>query len=91
METVLRKKLRGGKFVNVSPERSRMMGKIRSKGNRSTEQSFRFALVRAGLSGWVLHPKWVIGTPDFYFSKKKVAVFVDGCFWMKLSNDSARW
>src|SRR5262245_33079992 len=81
MERILRKKLKNGRFTNVSPERSRMMGNIRSKGNRSTEKSFRFALVRAGISGWVLHPKLILGTPDFYFAKENVAIFVDGCFW----------
>ena len=81
MELILRKKLKNGRFINVSPERSRMMGNIRSKGNRSTEKSFRFALVRAGISGWVLHPKRILGTPDFYFAKENVAIFVDGCFW----------
>jgi len=81
MERILKTKLKNGRFTNVSPERSRMMGNIRSKGNCSTEKSFRFALVRAGISGWVLHPKRILGTPDFYFARENVAVFVDGCFW----------
>lgn len=81
MERILRKKLPGGKFAGVDPRRSRMMGKIRSKGNRSTEQLFRFALVRAGVRGWVLHSKSIQGTPDFYFARSRVAVFIDGCFW----------
>lgn len=81
MERILRKKLPGGKFAGVDPKRSRMMGKIRSKGNRSTEQLFRLALVRAGVRGWVLHSKSVLGTPDFYFTRSRVAVFIDGCFW----------
>lgn len=81
MERVLRKKLKGGRFTNVSLSRSRLMGRIRSKGNQSTEQSFRLALVRAGVRGWVLHPKSVFGTPDFFFPEEKVAVFIDGCFW----------
>jgi DNA mismatch endonuclease Vsr len=57
------------------------MGRIRSKGNYSTEQSFRLALVRARIRGWVLHPKAVFGTPDFFFPDEKLAVFIDGCFW----------
>jgi DNA mismatch endonuclease (patch repair protein) len=81
MERILKKTLKDGRFLNISPERSRAMGKIRSKGNRSTEKSFRLALVRAGISGWVLNPRVILGTPDFYFSKENVAVFVDGCFW----------
>lgn len=81
MERILRKKLKGGRFTNVSRNRSRLMGRVRSKGNHSTEQSFRLALVRAGIRGWVLHPKEVFGTPDFFFPEEKIAVFIDGCFW----------
>lgn len=61
--------------------RSELMSRIRSKGNRSTELAMRMALVRAGISGWRLHPKDVTGKPDFVFPVAKVAVFVDGCFW----------
>jgi DNA mismatch endonuclease (patch repair protein) len=81
MERLLKRQLPGGVFFGVTPQRSLTMGKIKSKGNRTTEQSFRLALVRAGIQGWVLHPKQVFGTPDFYFPTKKVAIFVDGCFW----------
>ena len=34
-----------------------------------------------GIIGWRRHSKTVIGRPDFIFPKKKIAVFVDGCFW----------
>lgn len=33
--------------------------------------------------GFVYHPKNIIGNPDFINKKKKIAVFVDGCFWHK--------
>jgi DNA mismatch endonuclease (patch repair protein) len=39
------------------------------------------ALIKAGLKGWVLHPSEVFGMPDIFFPKKKLAIFVDGCFW----------
>ena len=39
------------------------------------------ALVREGIRGWTLHRKDIAGCPDFYFARKKVAVFIDGCFW----------
>jgi DNA mismatch endonuclease, patch repair protein len=61
--------------------RSIVMSKVRSSGNRSTELRVRMALVRKGVSGWVLHPKDVVGKPDFWFPTSRVAVFVDGCFW----------
>lgn len=81
MERVLRKKLQNGRFLNVTSERSRIMSSIRGKRNKSTEIPLRMALVRAGLKGWVLHPDGIQGKPDFYFPKKRLAVFVDGCFW----------
>lgn len=57
------------------------MSRIRSKGNRSTERKLRSSLVGAGVSGFKLHPKSLIGRPDFVFPDQKLAVFVDGCFW----------
>lgn len=62
-------------------QRSRNMAAIRSQGNRSTELSLRFRLVRAGISGWRTHPKDVEGRPDFAFDAIRLAVFVDGCYW----------
>lgn len=41
----------------------------------------RMLLVRAGISGWTLHPKGVTGNPDFVFPRQRIAIFVDGCFW----------
>jgi DNA mismatch endonuclease (patch repair protein) len=61
--------------------RSRVMSRIRSSGNRSTEKRFRALLVSSGLSGWKLHPRAIEGKPDFYFVEPRVAVFIDGCFW----------
>ena len=81
MERKLRKKLKGGKFHNVSLERSKTMQAIKGRGNKSTELACRMALVRAGISGWGLHPPDIEGNPDIYFESKKVAVFLDGCFW----------
>jgi len=81
MERILRQKLKGGRFSKVSPKRSQIMRSIKSKGNRSTEFTFKMALVRANISGWKLHPKDVIGCPDVFFSIHKIAVFLDGCFW----------
>ena len=80
MRTVLKQTLGESQFEGVSSERSRLMGKIRGKGNKSTEIRFRMLMVRAGISGWQLHPK-LPGRPDFLFAKTKVAIFLDGCFW----------
>ena len=81
MERVLREKLPGGDFRNVTPARSRAMSAVRGKGNASTERRFRLALVRAGIGGWKLHLKEIAGCPDFFFAHPELAVFTDGCFW----------
>jgi DNA mismatch endonuclease, patch repair protein len=80
MEKRLRVLLPGGAFANVSNSRSRTMSLIRAKDNGTTERALRMALVRAGERGWCLHCD-LVGRPDFYFPKSKLAVFVDGCFW----------
>jgi len=67
--------------VNVSVSRSRTMSAIRGKNTRSTERTLRMALTRAGIKGWRLHANEIIGNPDIYFPKCRLAVFVDGCFW----------
>jgi len=81
VEKKLRKTLPGGKFEGVPAARSRVMKAIRSKGNRTTEKRLRALMVCHGISGWVMHPQSVPGTPEFYFSSLKLAVFTDGCFW----------
>lgn len=81
MEKSLREKLQDGKFNGLTPARSRAMSSVKGRGNRSTEIRLRLALVRFGVRGWCLHPKGIPGKPDFFFPKKRVAIFVDGCFW----------
>lgn len=80
MERQLAKYLPLGRFENVPVSRSRTMGAIRSKNNRTTELALRMALVRSRMTGWSLHAN-LPGKPDFYFPKLKLAIFVDGCFW----------
>lgn len=57
------------------------MAAVRSTGNKSTEKRLRAYLVRAGVCGWKMHVPDIMGKPDFAFLDKKVAVFVDGCYW----------
>jgi DNA mismatch endonuclease (patch repair protein) len=60
--------------------RSKIMAAIRSRGNTTTEIPLAKALWTAGLRGYRKH--WpVAGKPDFAWPGRKVAVFVDGCFW----------
>jgi DNA mismatch endonuclease (patch repair protein) len=62
-------------------ERSERMRRVRAKGNRSTEVKVRLAIVRRGISGWKLHDRSIAGQPDFWFPIRKLAIFIDGCFW----------
>lgn len=61
--------------------RSAIMAKVRSKGNRTTERRLRALLVGAGVRGWRTNVRTIAGTPDVAFERKRLAVFVDGCFW----------
>jgi len=38
-------------------------------------------LVRKGVVGWKMHPQNILGKPDFWFVNRKIAIFIDGCFW----------
>ena len=61
-------------------ERSAIMKKVKSKGNKSTELRLIKIFIENGIKGWRRgYP--VKGHPDFVFLEKKVAIFVDGCFW----------
>lgn len=81
MERRLKKYLENGEFVNVDPSRSRVMARIRSKNNRTTEVRMRMSLVASGVKGWKLQLTTLPGNPDIYFPIEKLAVFVDGCYW----------
>ena len=61
-------------------ERSRIMAAVRSRGNKATELILVELFRAAGLEGWRRHAA-ILGRPDFVFTKERVAVFVDGCFW----------
>ncbi len=81
MERRLKKYLKHGQFINVPEKRSRTMSAIRGKHNRTTELRLRMAFIRKGIRGWKLHVTELPGNPDFYFEGKRLAVFVDGCYW----------
>lgn len=61
-------------------ERSRIMARVRSRGNVSTERIVLLLLRQKRISGWRRHLP-LPGKPDFCFPSKRLAVFVDGCFW----------
>ncbi len=61
-------------------KRSDIMRKVRSKKNKSTELRLIEIFKQNHITGWRRNYP-AKGHPDFVFPKKKVAVFVDGCFW----------
>jgi DNA mismatch endonuclease (patch repair protein) len=56
------------------------MSRIRSKDTKP-ELALRRELFRRGVRGWRCHPKHISGKPDIAFTRWRIAVFVDGCFW----------
>jgi len=60
--------------------RSQLMGRVRSRGNKTTEIRMIEILRRHHLSGWRRNYP-LLGLPDFVWPKQKLVLFVDGCFW----------
>lgn len=77
-------------FLTVA-ERSERMARIRSRGNAGTELGMVRVLRGLGFTGWRRHVRVrgearegeppVRVRPDFVFRERRVALFVDGCFW----------
>lgn len=61
-------------------ERSRVMSKIRSRGNIATELRFIEIMRKHKIFGWRRGVK-LPGQPDFVFPRERLAVFIDGDFW----------
>jgi DNA mismatch endonuclease (patch repair protein) len=83
-------------------KRSDVMSRIRSRGNKATEQALAKFFRARRLTGWRRHlmiqgrarsplragagahgvtcPTFRV-RPDFVFPRRRLAVFVDGCFW----------
>jgi DNA mismatch endonuclease (patch repair protein) len=93
--------------VFTQRKRSEVMARIRARGNRDTELALAKLLRSHGITGWRRQQVIRIGNrkrharrsrptsirPDFVFSKQRVAVFVDGCFWHGCPKHSppAKW
>ncbi len=60
--------------------RGALMSRIRSSGNLTTEIKFLSMLRQSRITGWRRNYP-LKGKPDFTFPKKKLVVFIDGCFW----------
>lgn len=60
--------------------RARIMSRIRSDRNRSTELRLIGIMRRNRIIGW-RRGSPLLGKPDFVFKRERVIVFVDGDFW----------
>lgn len=61
-------------------KRSAIMREVKSKNNKSTERRLIEVFRVNQITGWRRNYK-VKGHPDFVFLDRKIAIFVDGCFW----------
>lgn len=61
----------------TTAQRSKIMSSIRSV---NTRPELKLKRLMVGI-GFKYHPKGVYGSPDFADKKRKIAIFVDGCFW----------
>jgi DNA mismatch endonuclease, patch repair protein len=67
--------------VLTNEQRKFNMSRIRGK-NTGPEVKLRKLLFSCGIRGYRIH--YILpGKPDIVFTKKKIAVFIDGCFWHK--------
>ena len=65
--------------LETTPERSRIMSKIRGTGNK-TEVMLQKALWHRGIR-YRKNYKKIPGSPDIAITKYRIAVFIDGEFW----------
>ena len=66
-------------FLTIQ-DRSRLMSRVRGRGNKATELQLIHLFRNHGIIGWRRNTS-LYGKPDFVFSTAKIALFVDGCFW----------
>lgn len=67
--------------VLTPTQRKYNMSRIRGK-NTGPEVKLRKLLWSQGIRGYRLHYN-LPGKPDIVFTRKKIAIFIDGCFWHK--------
>jgi DNA mismatch endonuclease (patch repair protein) len=63
--------------VLTKKQRSYCMSRIRSS---KTKPELKLKRLMKSL-GFLYQPKGILGKPDFADKKRKIAVFIDGCFW----------
>jgi len=61
-------------------ERSQVMARIKSGGNKATERELAAIFCTQHMVRWLQNQK-LLSKSGTVFSKRRVCVFVDGCFW----------
>jgi DNA mismatch endonuclease, patch repair protein len=70
----------------LTPDQRKLnMSRIRGK-NTSPEIVIRKLLYSRGVRGYRIHYN-LPGKPDIVFIKKRISIFIDGCFWHKCPID----
>lgn len=70
----------------LTPDQRKLnMSRIRGK-DTSPELIIRKLLYSTGIRGYRIHYK-LPGKPDIVFTKKRLVIFIDGCFWHKCPID----
>ena len=66
--------------IFTSEKRSAVMKAVKSRNTKTTELKMIEIFKELHIIGWRRsYP--LIGKPDFVFPKKRIVIFVDGCFW----------
>jgi DNA mismatch endonuclease (patch repair protein) len=66
--------------IFTSEKRSAVMKAVKSRNTKTTELKMIEIFKEFHIIGWRrTYP--LIGKPDFVFPKKRIVIFVDGCFW----------
>jgi DNA mismatch endonuclease, patch repair protein len=73
--------LRDGRAPLPDKESTSLVMRANRAKNTSPELTLRRELWKAGIKGYRLHWSKVPGRPDIVFSARRVAIFVNGCFW----------
>lgn len=63
-----------------SEKRSAVMKAVKSRNTKTTELKMIEIFKELHIIGW-RRTYSLIGKPDFVFPKKRIVIFVDGCFW----------
>ncbi|MCB0553016.1 MAG: very short patch repair endonuclease [Phaeodactylibacter sp.] len=77
----MKKYIRDGRAPIPKSEKTSKVMSANKDRNTKPELLLRKALWSGGIKGYRLHWKKAPGRPDIAFPGKKVAIFVNGCFW----------